>query len=83
MNQYEMIVLIVIAAIVAKVIRDRHRLRFTAAPPPTSADTDALIAEVARLRERVAVLERIATDGPRRLSDEIETLRSHDDAPVR
>ena len=83
MNQYEMIVLIVIAAIVARVIRDRQRLRFTAAPPPPSAETDALIAEVGRLRERVQVLERIATDRTHRLSDEIETLRSHDDAAVR
>jgi len=31
--------------------------------------------QIARLEERIAVLERIATDRARRLSDEIETLR--------
>ena len=31
--------------------------------------------KILRLEERVAVLERIATDGSRRLSDEIESLR--------
>ena len=31
--------------------------------------------QIARLEERIAVLERIATDQPNRLSAEIETLR--------
>lgn len=40
-------------------------------------DRDAARSEIEHLRERIAVLERIATDerGPRRLSDEIEALR--------
>lgn len=34
-----------------------------------------LAGQVSRLEERIAVLERIATDKPRRLSDEIDSLR--------
>jgi len=33
-------------------------------------------AEVARLRQRVQVLEKLATDGDRRLAGEIDSLRS-------
>lgn len=39
------------------------------------ADTQA---EVMRLRERVAVLEKLATDEDRKLADEIEKLRRRD-----
>lgn len=76
-----MIVLIVLAAIGARVWRDRMKLR--SATPAVPAETEALIAEVANLRERVQVLERIATDGPRRLEQEIESLRSSDHAALR
>ncbi len=77
-----MIVLIVITAILARVVRDRMRLR-AAVPPVVPPETDALIAEVARLRERVEVLERIATDPTRRLGEKIESLRSRDHAALR
>jgi hypothetical protein len=80
-NQYEMIVLIVIAAILARIVRERMRLR-AVAPPAVPPETDALIAEVARLRDRVEVLERIATDPTRRLGEEIENLRSRDHAAL-
>jgi len=72
MNQYEMVVLIVAVIFIARTIRERNRLR-AAAPPPDDA-VPALIAEVARLRERVQVLERIATDDSRRLAVEIDNL---------
>ncbi|MDE2560885.1 MAG: hypothetical protein KGL48_01440 [Sphingomonadales bacterium] len=50
------------------------------APPPQQIDqsyTRELEREVSDLRERVRVLERIATDGrdTKRLADEIESLR--------
>jgi hypothetical protein len=51
----------------------RNRQPRASAPPP---EVDALYAEIARLRDRVEVLERIATDQPRRLSQQIEDLRS-------
>jgi hypothetical protein len=41
-----------------------------------SGENAALKGQVTRLEERIAVLERIATDPARRLSDEIDNLRS-------
>jgi hypothetical protein len=38
-------------------------------------ENEKLIGQIARLEERIAVLERIATDKPSRLSAEIENLR--------
>ncbi len=40
-----------------------------------STENERLIGQVSRLEERIAVLERIATDAPSRLSAEIENLR--------
>lgn len=40
-----------------------------------TSENGALKAQIGRLEERVAVLERIATDTPARLSAEIEQLR--------
>ena len=39
------------------------------------AETQALRNEVRTLKERIVVLERIATDSSHRLTDEIESLR--------
>ena len=57
------------------IVRDRR-----GDPLPGARDkgeAEHLRGEMERLRERIAVLERIATDdaGPRRLSAEIESLR--------
>jgi uncharacterized small protein (DUF1192 family) len=40
-----------------------------------SSENERLEGKVSRLEERIAVLERIATDAPNRLSAQIETLR--------
>jgi cell division protein FtsB len=40
-----------------------------------STENEKLIGQVDRLQERIAVLERIATDKPARLADEIDSLR--------
>ena len=40
-----------------------------------SAENERLTGQIARLEERIAVLERIATDTPNRLSAEIDSLR--------
>lgn len=71
MGPFEMVVAIIAIVVIGKVVRDRTRDR---ALPRADADADALRAEVARLKERVEVLERLATDGSRRLADEIDRL---------
>jgi hypothetical protein len=40
-----------------------------------STENDKLTGQVDRLQERISVLERIATDKPARLADEIDSLR--------
>lgn len=40
-----------------------------------TSENDVLHGKISRLEERIAVLERIATDSPSRLSAEIEKLR--------
>ena len=90
MNPFEMVVLIVAITAVAGVLRAKygvhgHRVRrrdrgyrdedFVAA---ASEDNDRLRDEVRQLKERIAVLERIATDANGRgasLEREIESLR--------
>jgi len=82
MNWAEAVVLIVIITSIAKIFRSRHKaqieigLRGADITAP-SAETQALRREVAELRERIKVLERIATDGraSRDLAAEIENLR--------
>jgi len=71
------IVLIVLIGAIASVLRSRHASRIEhreASDPRREAE---LQREVTELRERVRVLERIATDdtGGCRLSAEIERLR--------
>ena len=93
MNMWEAIVVIVLVVSFAKVlrarfyadaglIRDRPRInKWGDAVPIASGDSgqeaEALHREIADLRERVKVLERIATDGarPDALAAEIEKLR--------
>ncbi|UVO53834.1 hypothetical protein [Sphingomonas sp. SUN039] len=40
-----------------------------------SSESERLTGQVDRLQERIAVLERIATDKPARLAEEIDSLR--------
>ena len=42
----------------------------------SSASEAEMMAEIQRLKDRVAVLERLATDGDRKLAGEIDRLRS-------
>lgn len=79
----EMVVAVVAIVMVARLLRDRQRQEFARSAEFGAEAADALTAEVARLRQRVAVLERIATDRGHLLADEIEQLRSVDDASVR
>lgn len=80
MNPFEMVVAIVAITAVASVIRAkygvvrRHKGEdvLTRAPDP---EAERLRAEVKALKDRVAVLERLATDGSTALEREFEKLR--------
>lgn len=83
MNPFEMVVLIVAIVAIAGVLRARygvHRSRHDEGQPVRDPDADRLRDEIKALKERVAVLERIATDNDRGVSldREIEALRNRD-----
>lgn len=75
MNQYEFVLGIIFIVMVASIIKAmvKQNPRF----PPAAADPEAgkLRDEVKVLKDRIAVLERIATDKSSRLEHEIEELR--------
>lgn len=83
MNPFEMVVLIVAIVAVANVLRARHGIRRGRHGEDVAVrdpDADRLREEIKTLKERVAVLERIATDTNRgaALDREIEALRHRD-----
>ena len=78
MNPFEMVVLIVAIVMIAGVLKgrghgrsDRHRDR----DPADDAETLRLREEVKELKERLHVLERIATDRENSLARQIDELR--------
>jgi hypothetical protein len=84
MNPYEMVAMIVAIVTIGKVLSSRYGskdLRRGAkgelAPPQDNVENQRLQAEVARLNDRIRVLERLATDPAKRLSDEIESLKNN------
>lgn len=77
-SRHIMVVLIIAIVMIAGIFRARHgsRLsRWQEADPVDDAETQRLRDEVRTLKERVAVLERIATDSGTSLEREIEKLR--------
>lgn len=81
---WEAIVAIVAIAMIASVLKTRYRAMNGIVAdedgnerPAADPDAARLRNEVAQLKERLAVLERLATDdhGPRALDREIEKLR--------
>jgi len=85
MNPFEMVVLIVAISAVASIFRAKYgfpgrRKRHDRDFPEHDAENDRLRDELRLLKERVAVLERIATDNDRglQLDREIEALRHRD-----
>lgn len=82
MGPFEMVVGIVLIVTIGSIIRAKHGIRrdnkgnefFTA---PDNGETKALQAEIRALKDRIQVLERIATDSNRAvtLDQEIEKLR--------
>ncbi|ABC62762.1 hypothetical protein [Erythrobacter litoralis] len=81
MSMWTGIVLIVLIASVAQILRARYRARSGIIADKQGNETyvgrddGEKDREIAELRERVKVLERIATDPARRTADEIEKLR--------
>ena len=77
MSFWSAIVLIVLIAAITNVVRSRHAQVTDRREPDTPAREAELERELIELRERVRVLERIATADTqgRRLSDQIERLR--------
>ena len=74
LSSHIMVVLIVTIVMVASVLRARYK---AVAAERQSRDPDAERArqEIKSLRDRIAVLERIATDKEHSLAQEIERLR--------
>ena len=77
MNPFEMVAIIVIAVMITSVLRAKysHRRRGSEIDPVEQAETLRLKDEVKQLKERLHVLERIATDKENSLAREIEELR--------
>lgn len=77
-NPFAMVVAIVLIVSVAGVLRAKYgvlRDKHGNERPLRDPDADRLRDELKELKERVAVLERIATDDSARLDREIEALR--------
>ena len=83
MNPFEMVIGIVLIVTIGSVVRAKYGVRrdnkgneFLAAPAD-NGETKALQTEIRALKERIQVLERIATDNNRAvtLDQEIERLR--------
>lgn len=83
MNPFEMVVLIVAIVMIATVMKAKYRSSESGGrklAETSNAENQRLREELAMLKDRVAVLERLATEenGPRALEREIEKLRSPD-----
>ena len=78
MNPFEMVAIIVVTVMIASVLRAKYshrRHRETESNPAEQVETLRLKDEVKQLKERIHVLERIATDKESTLSRQIEELR--------
>ena len=79
MDRSTMVVLIVLIVMIASVMRaritTRHRSDEDDGPVRTPAEVRRMEEEMRALKDRVAVLERIATDPANRTAAEIEKLR--------
>jgi hypothetical protein len=73
MNQYEFILGIVIVVMIASIFK--ARIRYSARHSKQGPETQRMREEIHTLKERIQVLERIATDKETSLEREIEQLR--------
>jgi Tfp pilus assembly protein PilN len=70
---YEMVLGIVLITVVGGLVRQYLKLRERAGPE-TEAENERLRTEIGNLKERIATLERLATDRRQLLADEIDAL---------
>ncbi len=77
MNPFEMVAVIVVAVMVASVLRAKyqHRMGSADANPQDRAEIRRLNDEVRELKDRLKVLERITVEKENSLAKEIESLR--------
>ena len=79
MNPFEMVAIIVVAVMIASVLRAKygHRRRGEGSEIPAQehAETLRLREEVSELKERIKVLERITVEKENSLARQIEELR--------
>ena len=78
MNPFEMVAIIVVAVMIASVLRSKYghaRRDRIEGEPQQQAENLRLREEVAELKERLKVLERITVDKENSLSRQIEELR--------
>ena len=77
MNPFEMVAIIVVAVMIASVLRAKygHRRGAGEISAREQAETHRLREEVAQLKERLKVLERITVEKENSLAKEIEQLR--------
>lgn len=75
MDPFQMVVIIVVVVSVTKAWRDHMRFKqMQASDRASDVEFQRMTDEVARLKERVRVLEKIVTDGDQRLREEISRL---------
>ncbi|MGB3845485.1 MAG: hypothetical protein WA940_06425 [Sphingopyxis sp.] len=86
MNPFEMVIGIVLIVTIGSIVRakygvrrDRRGQEYFVGNAGNDAETKALIGEIRALKDRIQVLERIATDNNRAvtLDQEIEKLRDN------
>ena len=77
MNPFEMVAIIVVAVMIASMLRAQygHRRHGREVEPAEQAENLRLREEVRELKERLKVLERIAVDKENSLAREIDSLR--------
>ena len=77
MNPFEMVAIIVVAVMIASVLRAKyhHRGRGDELSPQEQAENLRLRDEVKELKERIKVLERITVEKENSLAKQIEELR--------
>ena len=77
MNPFEMVAIIVVAVMIASVLRAKysHRRRSDESNPQEHAENMRLRDEVKELKERIKVLERITVEKENSLARQIEELR--------
>jgi hypothetical protein len=75
MNPFEMVAVIVVAVMIAGVLRAKYSHSRRDLDPQERLETERLRDEVTQLKERLHVLERIATETENTLARQIEELR--------